>query len=171
MSNRVNLAIAVALAVGALTWLLGAAQIRHMLLTDHIGEGGLATFIGLATLVLSASLIARYVPLVRAEAPATTAPLNEPGDEEPDLPASWTRPLIFMAACGLWTVVLNPLGFLIATPFFIAAQLWLLGYRDPVRLVLISVFAAFAIWFVFDFVLGVNLPGGLHHSLTDRLRL
>jgi hypothetical protein len=171
VSNRVNLSIAVALLLGSIAWLVGAMNIRHMLRSDRIGEAGLAVFLGVLVAILSVSLIVRYLPLARAERATATGAINEPGDEEPDLPASSLRPLLFMAACGLWTVLLAPLGFLIATPPFIAAQLWMLGYRHPLRAAAIAVFSAVAMWLVFDFVLGVNLPAGLHGPVTNRLRL
>jgi hypothetical protein len=171
LSSRVNLSISVVLVFGAIAWLVGAMNIRHMLKTDHIGEGGLAVFLGVMVLVLSISLIIRYVPLVRAEVRTNEASLNEPGDEEQDLPASNTRPIAFMAACGAWTVLLQPIGFLFATPVFIAAELWMLGYRRPVLVFVIAVTSTVAMWVIFDLILQINLPGGLHRQFTDRIRL
>jgi hypothetical protein len=47
----------------------------------------------------------------------------------------------------------------------------MLGYRRIVRLVAISLVSVFLMWFTFDFLLGVNLPAGLHGPITNRLRL
>lgn len=171
MSNRVNLAIAIAFVIGGLAWLVGALNIRHMLKTDHIGEGGLATFLGALVVVLGLILVFRYLPLARAERNTAQVTINEPGDEEVDLPASNVRPIAFIVACTAWSVLLPVIGFLIVTPIFIAAQLWMLSYRRPLPVIAIAVGSTLAMWIIFDLILGINLPSGLHRQFTDRIRL
>lgn len=172
MSKRVQLIMAILVVVGGGLWLFGATFIRHSLKTDYIGEAGFAVAIGLIAVAAGIVLVIRYRGALRAAPePGRSTAINEPGDDQPLVPASTTRPLVMWAVGGAWTFLVEPLGFLIATPILIGIELWLLGFRRHVPLVLIAVIGGTLMWIAFDFLLRINLPGGILGPLTDRLHL
>lgn len=69
----------------------------------------------------------------------------------------------FIAAIILFTIyliIIEPLGFLVATPPFLIANAWMLGYRGkPVKLVFFSLLTTF-VFFVLFVSMNIALPSG-----------
>ena len=57
----------------------------------------------------------------------------------------------------LYAIGLRPLGFLIATPLFLFMASFILGERQYVKMAMVSLIAATAIWSLVDSVLGIYL--------------
>lgn len=171
MSKRVELGLSVLVVIGGVAWIIGAQNIRHSLKTDQIGEQGFPLILGAIFVIGGSVLVWRNYQAWRADARPQTPQINEPGDEEPDLPASNTRPLVMWGVCMAWTVAVGPIGFLIVTPILIAAELWLMDFRRPIPVLVIALLGSFLMWFTFDFLLMINIPGGLLAPITDPLHL
>ncbi len=64
---------------------------------------------------------------------------------------------IIIATAFLWSI----LGFLIVTPFTIFGLMLLLGKRDWIKMVIISVAVTAVVFLAFRFLLGIEMPMGL----------
>ncbi len=63
-----------------------------------------------------------------------------------------------VALLFVYSIVLEPLGFMLATMLFLAAALVLAGARNPLSLTLIPVGVSVALFYVFNQLLSVSLP-------------
>jgi putative tricarboxylic transport membrane protein len=73
----------------------------------------------------------------------------------------WTKPLIVIAALVVFTVLFEPLGFLISTTLLLIV---LLRVIDPVpwgKAIAIAVLVPLVCWYVLDKLLLIQLPSGL----------
>ena len=64
---------------------------------------------------------------------------------------------IILVTAYLWSI----LGFLIVTPFTIFGLMLLLGKRNWIRMIIISVAVTFVVFLAFRFLLGIEMPMGL----------
>jgi putative tricarboxylic transport membrane protein len=82
-----------------------------------------------------------------------------PGEME-DLPRGGAaiRVSAIVALLLVYAVVLEPLGFMLATMLFLAVALVLAGARSLLSLTLIPVGVSFALFYVFNQLLSVSLP-------------
>lgn len=78
----------------------------------------------------------------------------------PTLPRGRTAvKLAVLAAAGAaYTLVLEPVGYILATPVLIAVTMVLFGERRPVRIAILSLAASAALYFLFRGVFRVPLP-------------
>jgi len=74
--------------------------------------------------------------------------------------------LALMVAYG---TVMNPLGFLISTVFFLATGFWIMGERKPKAILIISTVTPFAFWLSLTQFLGVYLDSGIVGRLISEL--
>jgi len=86
---------------------------------------------------------------------------SEGNEDEPDYPASGLRAMTLIGLCALYTLVLNPIGFLVATPPFVVLALMLMGERKPVLSTVTAVIFTVVTYVLIDTILGGRLPDGL----------
>jgi putative tricarboxylic transport membrane protein len=104
----------------------------------------------------------------RVPASQVAAALESDGDEdEPDVPSSVVRAFVVMGLTLLYALVLSGLGYLIATPLYIAAGLYALSIRSKIVLIVVPVALTAFCYYVFAEILMVPLPSGV---LTEPLR-
>jgi putative tricarboxylic transport membrane protein len=104
----------------------------------------------------------------RIPASQVAAALETEGDEdEPGVPASTIRCFTVMALSLVYGLLLIPLGYLVATPLYVAAGLYALSVRSKVLLVAVPVLLTAFCYYIFAEVLLVPLPSGV---LTEPLR-
>ena len=104
----------------------------------------------------------------RMSADQSAIALDEEGDEdEADVPASTIRAFTVMGLSLLYAIVLNPVGYLVATPVFVAAGLYALSVRSKVVLIVVPIVLTAFCYYAFAEVLSVPLPSGI---LTVPLR-
>jgi putative tricarboxylic transport membrane protein len=104
----------------------------------------------------------------RIPAGRVAAALESDGDEdEPGVPASTIRCYTVMALSLVYGLLLTPLGYLVATPLYIAAGLYVLSVRSKVLLIAVPVLLTAFCYYVFAEILLVPLPSGV---LTVPLR-
>ncbi len=59
-----------------------------------------------------------------------------------------------------YIAVLQPIGFLVSTPFYLFALSWVLGYKSPVKLTAFSLGVALVMFLAFGNVFNIALPYG-----------
>lgn len=75
-------------------------------------------------------------------------------------PGSRLRTGLMVVASIGYTLLLTPLGFVIATLLFMVLGLLIMGVRSPIRLTLVPVLVTLAVYYLFTAALGVYLPSG-----------
>jgi putative tricarboxylic transport membrane protein len=73
----------------------------------------------------------------------------------------WRTPVAVLAALIAYALLLQPLGYVVATALFFPPVARLLGSRSPLRDVLVGVALALLLFVAFTEFLGVDLPPGL----------
>ncbi|MBW1961132.1 MAG: tripartite tricarboxylate transporter TctB family protein [Deltaproteobacteria bacterium] len=64
-----------------------------------------------------------------------------------------------------YTLLVDVLGYVLVTPFFMGTFFWLLKVRKPFTILLLSLISTFGIYFFFQELLDVVLPPGRHFVL------
>ncbi len=90
---------------------------------------------------------------------------GEGGEDEDGVPASGVRALTLIGLCAVYTLLLNPIGFLVATPFFVALALILMEERKPLLVLTTSVAFTVVTYLLIHTALGGRLPEGLLSGL------
>jgi putative tricarboxylic transport membrane protein len=150
---------------GAAIVLIGQFTLREDIQGDLLGPKAFPWMLGSSLFVggLYVALRAWRLPAAQVE-----AALESEGDEdEPGVPSSLVRAAAVMGLALLYTVVLDSIGYLIATPLFVAAGLYALAMRSKVGIIAVSLLLTAFCYYVFAEVLSVPLPSGL---LTGPLR-
>jgi len=109
--------------------------------------------VGIALVVLSVLFLLRTV--VRPD-----AGLGERGADE-DEATHWPTPARLAGALVAYALLLEPLGYVVATALFFAPVAALLGSRAIVRDAIVGVVLAVVLFAAFTQLLGVSLPAGL----------
>ena len=91
---------------------------------------------------------------------------GEGGEDEDGVPASGVRALTLIGLCAVYTLVLNPIGFLIATPPFVALALILMEERKAVLVLTAAVTFTVVTYVLIHTLLGGRLPPGVLGSLV-----
>lgn len=152
-------------AFGLALVIVGELTLREDIKGDLLGPTAFPWLLGSSLFVGGAYVAYRAW---RSSAEKVEAALESEGDEdEPGVPSSLVRASGIMGLSLLYTVVLNPIGYLIATPVFVAAGLYVLAMRSKIGIVAVSVLLTAFCYYVFAEVLSVPLPSGL---LTEPLR-
>jgi putative tricarboxylic transport membrane protein len=73
----------------------------------------------------------------------------------------WATPALLVVALVAYVVLLESLGYPVATVIFFVAVAWLLGSRALVRDIAIGLLLGFGLFTAFTQYLGVSLPAGL----------
>jgi hypothetical protein len=82
------------------------------------------------------------------------------------VPASGLRALTLIGLCAVYTLILNPIGFLVATPPFVALALILMEERKPVLVLTTSVSFTVVTYVLIHTLLGGRLPPGVLGTLV-----
>jgi putative tricarboxylic transport membrane protein len=71
------------------------------------------------------------------------------------------RTFLIVVASVAYTFALTPFGFMLSTVVFMVVGLLIMGIRSIVRLVLVPLILAVAVYYLFTDALGVYLPSGI----------
>lgn len=117
-------------------------------------------FLVVLMILLSLIIILRVgIQLSRAEHSSSgSAKENKHAAVKEMLPAVETLLL------GLYVFAIEPVGFLLSTPFYVFGQAWILApksQRNPVRFALLGVLSAVAIYCIFKFGFQLLVPPGV----------
>lgn len=69
--------------------------------------------------------------------------------------------------CILFTVFFEQLGYVLISAIVCAIIMWMVGKRQPVTIILVSILVPLVLWFVFYKLLTVNIPMGVLQPLRD----
>jgi hypothetical protein len=171
MYRRVELGLSVACLALGIGVIIGAGFITRLQppFEDPVGARGFAYFVGAFTALIAVLLIVAQVTAVRRgvttftedEDPAITG-------DDPRYPASSRRAFVMVAITAAYALLLTLLGYLVATPVFVAVAMWAMGGRGRAKLVVFPIAFAVVSYGLFDTLLGVRLPPGI---LAPLLRL
>ena len=75
--------------------------------------------------------------------------------------------LFVIALCALYVLSFKIVGFLAASFLLSAIIMWLIGLRNPLKLLLVSFLVPFGMWLIFYKFLSVNIPMGVFQFLKD----
>ncbi len=86
---------------------------------------------------------------------------NEKGGEEAFLRKFWGKGACSLAASFLYPLLLDPLGFVVATFLLIFALLKIMGTRKWIVPIFMSFLTVIASYFIFEVWLRINFPKGI----------
>jgi putative tricarboxylic transport membrane protein len=103
----------------------------------------------------------RFAPLLASGALIllALAYLWRPGPEDLD-DTHWPTPALLLGLLVAYVLLLEPLGYALATTIFVWLAAWLLGSEHPVRDVIVGLALGVVAGFVFGEWLNVQLPTG-----------
>jgi putative tricarboxylic transport membrane protein len=167
MDRRVDIAISTAfIALGVFVFLV-TRTIELGLYKDAVGPR--AFFYGCAAMFIIGGIVTIAQRLVSwHHEPGNMVP-SEGAPDEADRPASAARVAALFAACMAYAGLLQPLGYLLATPAFIVAALWILKQRNLLRVGAIAIAFTAIFYILFAQVLNVRIPVGPFTDLFQQL--
>jgi putative tricarboxylic transport membrane protein len=166
IDRRIDLAIGFAVIVFAVAILVFTGHIRPTgPVVDPIGPRGFPYLLGGVMLVAG---IVNVLGQVRRwkRSGATMVPTDGEPDET-DVPASGAQAFALMAVTFAYVAILTRVGYVIATPVYVAAALWLMRLRSTKTIVLTAVGYTLVTFVIFAVAMRVSLPLG---PLADLLR-
>jgi hypothetical protein len=163
MDRRIDVALALGVTALGIFIIVFAQSIGRSPVPDPIGPRGIPTGLGTAFVLGGIALVARRVVRWRRE--GTYVEHEGSQDDVGVPPGSARRALTIWLAAAMYVVLLPVVGYLIATPLFVAATLRLLQFkRRP--LLRVPAIVAYPILYtvisyaVFATLLGIRLPVG-----------
>lgn len=165
MDRRVDLALAIVImALGACV-IFFASEIRLGLIKDPIGPRSFFYGIGGLFIVGGGIIAARLVR--NWQAAPTNDLVSEGTADEPEYPASGMRAGALFVLSLVYAALIQPLGYLLSTPLFIAAGLIVMGERGWKLIAALSVIFTVVAYIVFAQLLNVRIVVG---PFTDWFR-
>jgi putative tricarboxylic transport membrane protein len=165
MDRRIDIAISVAFILFGIFVILEARTIREPLFVDPIGPRATFYVCGAVFILGGLANIAQRIWAWRLF-PNHRIPA-EGVEDEPGHPSSFQRAALLAVVSLIYVVTLRPVGYLIGTPLYIIAGLWILEQRNWVLNMAVGVIFTILFYLVFAQALGVWLPVG---PLTETFR-
>lgn len=75
--------------------------------------------------------------------------------------------LLVIALCVAYVLLFEKLGYVLVSALVSMIIMWLIGKRNPVTVVLVSVLVPLVMWLIFYKLLTVNIPMGVLQPLRD----
>ena len=148
MSERTHDSMAaILIAVLCIAYLRGAQGLQSPLVADPLGPSAFPAMLGWSGLILAVAQIVLAWSGRRA------------ADETPDSFRQYVKPLALFGLLIAYAIVVEPVGYLLATVAFVLISLLLLG--EPVwRAALVAVGFSAGFYTLFVKALKINLPAG-----------
>jgi putative tricarboxylic transport membrane protein len=142
-------------------FLLAASVAILLAVFDIPGRGGYSTsgprFV---PLIVAIGLIALSLAFLARTVVWPDEALGERSAEE-DAATHWATPALLVVAMVAYALLLEPLGYVVATTLFFPPVARLLGSRSPVRDAIAGLVLGVGLFTAFTQYLGVSLPAGL----------
>ena len=158
MDRRIDLAVAAAFMLLGLFIIFEATAIKSGMMRDPIGPR--AAFYVTGGIMALGGLFLVVKALIGFRRSSSNLVASEGVEDEAGYPASAVRAFQLMGACLLYGLTFNLLGYLIATPLFIAAALFIVGERNRMSIAMIAILFTVINYIVFAQLLGVRIPVG-----------
>ena len=159
---RRELGIAIVLVVfGA--WVIALArQITPGVRTDPLGPAAFPIALG-AGISLCGLLLAASMLVFRGRPPGRAGPLADAGDEEESETGAFSpvRLVGAVVATAVYLAIFEPLGYIVATPLYVAAIMLIHGGAARRSLVLAPLVATALLYVTFRFGLLIPIPLGI----------
>jgi putative tricarboxylic transport membrane protein len=158
MDTRRDLVIALCVAAlgAAILWMTG--EIRMGIARDVIGPRAFPYAIG--GLLLAGGLVLAARRLREMNAGGGFVAPEEGSEDTPGYPASAKRVVFIMALSVAYLAVLMPVGYLLATPPFVALAFIAMNERRPLYTVVIPLLWTVLTYLLFSQLLDVRMPVG-----------
>ncbi len=153
--------IALGIAVIAVAWSWPEPLIR-----DAVGPRAFPY--GLGLLFVGGGAFVAWQRLRNMHAAAGYQVPDEGGEEEDGVPASGLRAMSIIGLCVIYALILNPVGFVVATPPLIALCLIAMKERKPVTVIVTALSFTIITYLLIHTVLGGRLPEGVLQGLLPR---
>lgn len=158
MDRRVDIAISAIFMALGLFVIIHATSIKSGMFTDPIGPRAFFYFCGVVFILGGAiNLLQRYSN--RSAAVGHLVP-SEGVDDEEGYPASFKRALTIALLSMVYILTFRPVGYLIGTPIYLLAALWVLEQRNWGFNIAVAVVFTTVFYLTFAQGLGVWLPVG-----------
>ncbi|HRN28359.1 MAG TPA: tripartite tricarboxylate transporter TctB family protein [Terrimesophilobacter sp.] len=145
--------IGVVLLVGALSIPGRAGQ--------PLGPNAFPTAVGIVALGVGLTLVTQLVLVRRRRGASAPAAASADEADKPETTRRWVSLGATVAAVIAYTFLLQPVGYVLSTVAFFVTVCRLMGSRAPIRDLIIGAVIALTIYFGFNGLLGVRLPGGI----------
>ena len=109
-------------------------------------------------LLAAAYLIGQFI---RRPAQAQEVPAEEESLDVPQHFSGRLTPLLLVGALIVYVLVLEPVGFALASAAFFMAAAWILGSRRPLRDAVVAIPLTFGVYLAFTNLLDIRLPAGV----------
>ena len=170
MDRRVDLVLAgCTMALGAIIFGL-TRRIGTALIIDPIGPRGFGYVIAGALIVGGLAVAISRVRRWDEAGGRNEVPTDGAADEA-DSEVSTNRPALVVLAAACYIALLQPLGFLIVTPFFLGVLLYMMRTRNVRGRIVIPIAFTIVVFLVFSLGLDVNLPVGPFRPIFIRYGL
>lgn len=93
-----------------------------------------------------------------SEDEAATPPEPITSEGETSTPPNWVKPAAWIGLFVLYILIVESVGFLFVTPFFLAAMMLILDVRSIVKILAVSLLTTAFFYIAFDLLLNVGLP-------------
>ena len=165
MDKRIDL-FGVMLVIGLGVWYYAlAGQLPDTRMGDPLGPRGFPKYLAVGIIITALFLFIRQIRKWFQTPGWKYAPEGE--SDDPDFPASGARVIGLITITFTYLALLIPLGYLLATPAFLAAVLTLLGIRRTRLLVAVSVGITLVLFVVFVLLARIYLPLGPMDFISD----
>ena len=174
MDRRGDLAFAVVVVLYGAALVIATALQEPGPQFDPIGKQGLPYAFGAIFMIAGGFLVLRRVRTWRSE--TSNIVYREGAEDEEGYPASLSGPILIAGLLTAYAISLPFAGYLIATPPFMAAALWILDRRQRALLIGLPVAFTLVVFLVFSQLLSVPLPVGpltellVNLNIIDRVR-
>jgi len=158
MDKRIELAIFGVIVLFGVFLIREASKIRAGLIPDPITAKGMPYLTGIF-LIMSGITLGVMRLLTWSALPGNLVP-GEGHEDEEGHPSSWIRVFTIVVTTWISVMLLKPLGYLLATPFFMIIAVWSMGVRDWKKLIGFPVLYTLVTWFIFSQPLQFVLPLG-----------
>jgi putative tricarboxylic transport membrane protein len=158
VDSRRDLAVSVAVAGLGLAILVMTGSIRNGIARDVVGPRAVPYAIG--AMLLLGGLVLSVRRLRRMNAGNGFVVPEEGAGDNPDYPASALRVVFIMALSAIYAAVLMPLGYLLATPPFVALCFVAMGERRWIYTIAIPLVWTVTTYVLFAQLLSVRIPVG-----------
>jgi putative tricarboxylic transport membrane protein len=168
MDRRSDVAVAFCVVLLGIFVLVAAQDVRPASIADPIGSRGAPHLVGAVLVLGGLALILRRVLRWRHEGAIVPA---EGTEDDPGVPPGLAvRALAIWTAAVVYILVLPAVGYLLATPIFLGAVLWLFSIRSWMLVAVPLGFTA-PVFLVFTLFLNVRLPTGILDGVLRELGL
>lgn len=158
MDRRIDLAVSIAFMALGIWIIVQAAAIKSGMMRDPVGPRTAFYFTGGVLAIGGIILVARS--LRSWSRTGNNLIPSEGVEDETDYPASARRAFMLIGVTLLYGLAFDTLGYLIATPLYIAIALLILGQRNWIGISTIAILFTVIVYIIFAQALGVRVPVG-----------